>query len=587
MSSQAITDYLTKQIFIEKNIITFRALSRHLSIHVNAAKNELATYHHNAPYQSQPCTATFMLTGILKLKERAPTQDVDMDGGPSATQEENDEEDDGEWAPRVTVTVVNEKDLEDTKDLYEELHSIFIYSLAPTSLHDASLLCTTIAQVRETDRANGQAYAVTVGRIATKGIKPGASKKRAQPAAPIAGPSKLKAPADAKPEAKQPEKAAADKGKEKEKGEEKPKQTGKLNFFSKPAESKTIKKEDSAVDLKKKMFFGKTVPKKDTAAPAAEVKAASSKPAVKAESPAPAAEKKRAEEPKAFFVKAEEKEEKIPPARGLKRKSSIGLESRERTPENPGAGSSKLAAADAGVKVKRRVVLSDDDESDSAPAKPAARKSRAAAAARMIDSDAERDAMALMDIDDDDVERVSRVPSTTGSSRGSIGGDEDDEDEGQESKAASPAAQVDEDVDMEDVDAPVKAKPKPRKPKTVIPVGRNGLKKRKVTKTRRTMGADGYTRKEDYSDWESVDGDAEPEEAPAPVKAAGKAKAKAVSVKKESDTEDAPEKAEKAKAPAKKPAPKAAKPKPTPKAAGTAKAKPQQQKLNFFGPKKT
>lgn len=76
------------------------------------------------------------------------------------------------------------------------------------------------------------------------------------------------------------------------------------------------------------------------------------------------------------------------------------------------------------------------------------------------------------------------------------------------------------------------------------------------------------------------------------MKAAGKAKAKAVSVKKESDTEDPPEKAEKVKAaaPTKKTAPKApaaAKPKAAPKAAGTAKGKPQQQKLNFFGPKKT
>lgn len=57
-----------------------------------------------------------MLTGVLKYKERQPTQDVDMEGSPSATQPEEDEEDDGEWAQRTTVTIVNEKDLEGMND---------------------------------------------------------------------------------------------------------------------------------------------------------------------------------------------------------------------------------------------------------------------------------------------------------------------------------------------------------------------------------------------------------------------------------------------------------------------------------------
>jgi hypothetical protein len=75
------------------------------------------------------------------------------------------------------------------------------------------------------------------------------------------------------------------------------------------------------------------------------------------------------------------------------------LESRERTPQKLAGGADSSRATDnTGVKVKRRVVLSDDDESDGAPAKPVVREPRPTT--RVVDSDAERDAMALMDIDD-------------------------------------------------------------------------------------------------------------------------------------------------------------------------------------------
>ena len=83
------------------------------------------------------------------------------------------------------------------------------------------------------------------------------------------------------------------------------------------------------------------------------------------------------------------------------------------------------------------------------------------------------------------VERVSRVPSTAPSTTDREAFEDD-----------IPTAPEDEDVSMTD-DASIK-KPKTvakRKPKAVIPVGRNGLKKRKVTKTRRTIDENGYTRK--------------------------------------------------------------------------------------------
>lgn len=85
-------------------------------------------------------------------------------------------------------------------------------------------------------------------------------------------------------------------------------------------------------------------------------------------------------------------------------------------------------------------------------------------------------------------------------------------------------------------DEEVKPVPKKRKPKKVIPVGSNGLKKRRVVKSRMTTDAKGYMGKhmsfifcikrvltllhpvtEDYSEYESVD-EEEPEEPKSKVK---------------------------------------------------------------------
>ncbi|KJA27964.1 hypothetical protein HYPSUDRAFT_197528 [Hypholoma sublateritium FD-334 SS-4] len=563
MTTQAIADFLTKQLFIERNIVTYRSLSRQFSIHVNVAKNELAIFHHNAPYQSQACRATFLLNGV----PRAPAydEDYDMEGTPNATQEEEG----GDEVPQTQITIVNEADLEDAKASYEELISLHIYSLSPAPIHDAGLLCAPTEFVRSTDREKGPAFSIGLGRIATKGIKMGASKIKARPTAPVAGPSKLKMPepkggaAKAEP-SKETTNAATEKGKEK------PKPTGKLSFFSKPKEpvAKPIKTEET--DSKKKLFFSR---------PAAPAKAAPEPPAPKAKEPTKPTSKdleKAKEPPKA---KVDEPE----PARGVKRKSSIGLEPREKSPETVPTTSKAPPAAPETHRTKRRVVLSDDEDSEPVVSRPPARKVRPSFKTESAEnSDAEREARALMDIDDDQVEKVSRVPSTNASSN------ELDDDDGGD---ASPGIQ-DEDVSM-DEDAPkTKAKPKPRKPKAVIPVGRNGLKKKKVTKTRRRKDANGYMVKEDYSDWESVE---EGDEAEAePPKPPVKAKTKVTKVKKEESAEiemSPPPMKEKAKkkepAPTKKPTVRSApKPKPPVKGAASAKGK-SQQTLNFFGPKKT
>jgi hypothetical protein len=69
----------------------------------------------------------------------------------------------------------------------------------------------------------------------------------------------------------------------------------------------------------------------------------------------------------------------------------VGLESRARTPENPAAVNT--------VRVKGRVVLSDD-ESDTVAPLPSRRRSKVAPRAESPEREIDQAAMALMDIDD-------------------------------------------------------------------------------------------------------------------------------------------------------------------------------------------
>ena len=80
----------------------------------------------------------------------------------------------------------------------------------------------------------------------------------------------------------------------------------------------------------------------------------------------------------------------------MKRKSSVGLEPRGTSPANP-----VIAKVENTSRSKRRVVLSED-ESDSVSTKRSARKSRPSfkTVESADNSEAEREARALMDIDD-------------------------------------------------------------------------------------------------------------------------------------------------------------------------------------------
>jgi len=216
----------------------------------------------------------------------------------------------------------------------------------------------------------------------------------------------------------------------------------------------------------------------------------------------------------------------------------------------------------ANMRLKNRTVLSGDEDDDDENSSPHPRMSRMSPRAQ--DSDAEQSLKALMDIDDDEVPRISReIPVLT-------------KEEEEESSEDTEAVKMDETITP-------KPKPKKRREKKVVPVGRNGLKKKRVVKSRMTTDAKGYMVTEDYSSYESVD----EEEAEPAAPAKGKAKAKSLTkVKEEEDSSTSA-------APKLKPAKKAslgadtlsAGAKSTKSRPGTSKNGPQKQKglANFFG----
>lgn len=76
--------------------------------------SELATYHAVAPYQSQPCFATYLICGELLAPQsrssKGDTEDFDMK---SLTDEESEYDgDETDDVPQMTIMLVNERDLE-------------------------------------------------------------------------------------------------------------------------------------------------------------------------------------------------------------------------------------------------------------------------------------------------------------------------------------------------------------------------------------------------------------------------------------------------------------------------------------------
>ncbi|GJE84384.1 DNA polymerase subunit Cdc27 [Phanerochaete sordida] len=507
-----IHDYLTKQLFIDKNIVTFRSLSRQFKIHVNAAKNELATFHANPDPSSGSVHATYLLTGELASTRVGHGDKMDVDDDMH-----EDEDDDSEPVQEMRVALVGEQDLESVKSTYARVFSQHVYCLSPSPVIDAGLVCTPSEKVYEADTKLKQDEAALLGRVIGPHVQKGKPVKFSS--VPAKEPLTRKPTEPTLKSVKKDEKD--DKKDEKPAEQKKLKSAGTLDWSKAKPKAKVEEKKDEKPREEPKPKDEPKLKAKPSLKPAASKSALPAKP-----KPEPRPEPKQV------------------PKRGTKRKSALAMDSSEE--EEAGASSrpsskpsskvsspaSSPAASPAASpppptqvpKLKRMVVISDDDEDDDAPPRPARGKARPRPT-HDVDVDAlpsrrEKSLRAMMDIDDDHVERVSRrpappPPSSDGASSPASLADLDVESEG-EFKAELDG---DGDVAMDDYAASldVKRKRKPRAPKKAVPVGRNGRPKRRVVHSVTSVNEDGYMETVDKSDYESVaSGDEDPEPAPEP-----------------------------------------------------------------------
>ncbi|EIW61840.1 uncharacterized protein TRAVEDRAFT_44661 [Trametes versicolor FP-101664 SS1] len=493
----ALDDYLTKQLFIEKNVVTYRSLSRQLGIHVNAAKTELSKFHETSVDSPTRAFATYLVSGELfptapQTQDSTSTQTEDgMDVDSEPTESQSTEEE----VPTTTLTLVGEQDLEHAKSTYARIFSVHVYCLSPSPLTDAGLICDPSAIVYKADAKDAPTSSIALGRVVGpdvrigKALPPVASSSKAAAESISRKPTlkvKTEKPEDKTPVTKSGSASISSAEKEKDKANvsaAKPKATGKLDW------SKAKKTPESDKSKKKE----KEVKKEESVSPVEKAVKKTAKLEINDESPKD--DGKRGVKRKVAPPAVSDAEDKPTPRAKEKEKKSTPV------------------PAPADIKLRKNRIVSDDEEDTPPPPRRITKtKARSSMAADALDSDAENSLRAMMDIDDALVEKASSsrpVPVKPEPA--------DDEDEDVE-MAPEPAAETQQ--ASEDEDAAPKPKPRKKAQKKVVPVGRNGLKKKRIMKSRMTVDAKGYMVTEDYSSYESVD-EEEAEEA-APKKGKGK-----------------------------------------------------------------
>ncbi|CAE6417611.1 unnamed protein product [Rhizoctonia solani] len=144
MASRAVTDFLTKEVRVSNNIVTFRLLSRQLSIHVTEAKRELELYYEAAKRNKELVFATYILTGAAAPQPH--------DGSP-------------EQISRHLIILAGEEEVDAAKSKFADTPSQHMYSISSVALKDHGLVTSVADRVRQLDKQKGQAHAAQMGML--------------------------------------------------------------------------------------------------------------------------------------------------------------------------------------------------------------------------------------------------------------------------------------------------------------------------------------------------------------------------------------------------------------------------------------
>ncbi|KAF8547345.1 hypothetical protein OG21DRAFT_1501619 [Imleria badia] len=493
MTTKKARDFLDKELFVKRGIVTFRSLSRELGIHVNDAKKELQFYYDAVRDTDAPAVPTYLVSGEVPAltvsplpKTQASESTMDMDLDP-----EFEEELETDVVYQSKVLLVDARTLENAKSQFSRIYSVHIYSLSPSRFGDAGFVCTPSFKVHNADAKGGLESFSVVGKITGAHVKlrsgavnqSAASSSKTTLDVPVKAAPKLVAPTKAEhptikgkaPSSDTKEQGSTTTPLPRVESKERPKPSGKLDWSKAKTKEKEPVVERSKVEKKPKAEPDSPISSKDS----------------------PAGKEPGLEPTKPSVTKSE-------PMRGTKSKPRVDTDL-ESEPEPEASSAKAKPSAIVRSSIKKGVVYSDEDDDEDVRMLGQRRLKRKST----VTSDSEMSLRAMMDIDDEQVDRASRM------SRVRPQPEEEEESEEEvtepEKEATAPPATTEDD---ESDHVPVV--PKKRKPRKVVPVGRNGLKKRRVVKSRTTTDAKGYMQTEDYSSYESVEEEEEEEPKPKP-----------------------------------------------------------------------
>ncbi|KAL5504346.1 CDC27 [Sanghuangporus vaninii] len=373
---------------------------------------------------------------------------------------EVDEEENG-VALKRKVFISGEEDIDRIKATFKQIHAFHVYSLSPAPLENASQLCGPSREVHELDKVGDDGLAQTVGKIVSNQVKRGASVQTSGKPTTSRTAMPMKSQASALSISNPPPKESP-----------------------KPKPSQSLRSTDGGKSKASGKLSWAKAKLKDS------------------EKVSPATKS---------LAKVEEMNSEYPVTngqrRGTKRKSDVRKEEEE-TGEEPDMKreKEKLASAKATpietlsfARIKKGVVLSDDEDEI-----PAAKQKKPVRAKDLDEPDTEQSVRAMMEIDDEFVTKASR-------SALSIPHD----DEGEE---PPPTDHTESAMEEESDDPAPRAKPRKRQQKKNVPIGRNGLRKRRMVKSKTDFDEKGYMVTVDYSSYESVDEEEEEEKPKEQVK---------------------------------------------------------------------